>query len=114
MLCSFFEVGLLGWLFVLFLSVYSMECSVRALVKVGEVLSPEVAHSLVLCPYCVTLHWKRVDGSFRSWNRCTVDCTHCEFHRKRVRFKSRFQGLEVAWICPKLVGLPVLESVNHG
>ena len=51
-----------------------------------------------VCPYSEQVFWFD-HGVAKRWNKCLIDCGHCESHR---HFEL-FVGNHVVWSCPKYV-----------
>lgn len=77
----------------------------------NAVLDKASAQQLVVCPYFKRVLFSREcsPNVQHFWNMCCLDKGHCDCHGRRLKFKPRFAGVEVVWLCPKLVGLPDLE-----
>jgi len=85
--------------------------------SVGFVFSDRAfAHRLAVCPYLRQVLFTLPSNldDFRCYNVCSLDKLHCDFRGCRLKFKPCFDGVRVAWVCPKLVGVSVEEFEYYG
>jgi len=85
--------------------------------SVGSVFSDrDFAHRLAVCPYFRQTLYNLTSNlyDFRCWNMCDLDKKHCDFRGCRLKFKPCFDGVRVAWVCPKLVDVSVEEFEYYG
>ena len=89
-----------------------VRCSDSPIV-VGSVISDRAyAHRLAVCLFIRKVLFSRASlpDVVHFWNMCCMDKAHCGSGGRRLKFKPCFGGVCVAWVCPKVVGLP-LECV---
>lgn len=80
-------------------------------VVVGSVLGKVCGSRLAVCPHVkrVLFSLESFPNVYHSENVCSLDKEHCSSHGRRLKFSPCFGGVRVAWVCPKLVGLPNAE-----
>ena len=81
-------------------------------IAVDSVISDrKLAHKLAVCPFFEHVRYSSLDA-FRLWNLCRLDFGLCGSCGRRYKFKPRFVGLYVIWVCPKLCPKPVVPKVH--
>jgi hypothetical protein len=87
-----------------------------SIVEINYFFDRAVGKQLAVCPHIKRVLFSRGSSPFvhYTWNMCCLDSQHCDFHGCRLKFKSYFGGVRVAWVCPKLVGLPDFGDGDFG